>query len=544
MDIFGVFSLLGGVGLFLFGMTIMSSGLKNACGDNLQVILEHATKNKVISVLVGLGATMLIQSSSATDVMVIGFVNSGMMKLSQAIGIIMGANIGTTITAQITAFNLSLYTPFILFLGAAMYLFIKKNIIKHIGSIIMGFGMLFQGITMMKAAIAPLSQSEGFVNFLSTLDAPALALLFGVGFTALLQSSSSSIVIFQAFAVEGLLDYHVAVYLVIGAAIGSVTPNILASLTANRNGKRTALLNLLFNLIRAGILVTLINIFPIILTWIQNLSPNDIGRQIANTHTIFAIIAVLIELPFANKIIQLSQKIIPIRPEETQQLEDRKLVYMTQLQKVPAKVAVNQAHREISRMGQIATDNLKNALYCFFQYDAAQADEVRTTEETVNILNHSIANAMVELRSLDLSPEIMRRVSMMTIAVTDIERLSDHAENIVEYIEQMNAKKAEMSDAARHELQAMADDTLAAIYLALDIFEHEDYSKLDQIETLEQQVDDQEKLLINNHVERLMNSNCNPLSGVIFSDLVTDLERCSDHAINLAYALKERPDGM
>lgn len=544
MDIFGVFSLLGGVGLFLFGMTIMSSGLKNACGDNLQIILEHATKNKVISVLVGLGATMLIQSSSATDVMVIGFVNSGMMKLSQAIGIIMGANIGTTITAQITAFNLSLYTPFILFLGAAMYLFIKKNIIKHVGSIIMGFGMLFQGITMMKAAIAPLSQSEGFVNFLSTLDAPALALLFGVGFTALLQSSSSSIVIFQAFAVEGLLDYHVAVYLVIGAAIGSVTPNILASLTANRNGKRTALLNLLFNLIRAGILVTLINIFPIILTWIQNLSPNDIGRQIANTHTIFAIIAVLIELPFANKIIQLSQKIIPIRPEETQQLEDRKLVYMTQLQKVPAKVAVNQAHREISRMGQIAADNLKNALHCFFQYDAAQADEVRTTEETVNILNHSIANAMVELRSLDLSPEIMRRVSMMTIAVTDIERLSDHAENIVEYIEQMNAKKVEMSDAARHELQAMADDTLAAIYLALDIFEHEDYSKLDQIETLEQQVDDQEKLLINNHVERLMNSNCNPLSGVIFSDLVTDLERCSDHAINLAYALKERPDGM
>lgn len=544
MDIFGVFSLLGGVGLFLFGMTIMSSGLKNACGDNLQVILEHATKNKVISVLVGLGATMLIQSSSATDVMVIGFVNSGMMKLSQAIGIIMGANIGTTITAQITAFNLSLYTPFILFLGAAMYLFIKKNLIKHVGSIIMGFGMLFQGITMMKAAIAPLSQSEGFVNFLSTLEAPALALLFGVGFTALLQSSSSSIVIFQAFAVEGLLDYHVAVYLVIGAAIGSVTPNILASLTANRNGKRTALLNLLFNLIRAGILVTLINIFPIILTWIQNLSPNDIGRQIANTHTIFAIIAVLIELPFANKIIQLSQKIIPIRPEETQQLEDRKLVYMTQLQKVPAKVAVNQAHREISRMGQIAADNLKNALHCFFQYDASQADEVRTTEETVNILNHSIANAMVELRSLDLSPEIMRRVSMMTIAVTDIERLSDHAENIVEYIEQMNAKKAEMSDAARHELQEMADDTLAAIYLALDIFEHEDYSKLDQIETLEQQVDDQEKLLINNHVERLMNSNCNPLSGVIFSDLVTDLERCSDHAINLAYALKDRPDGM
>ncbi len=544
MDIFGVFSLLGGVGLFLFGMTIMSSGLKNACGDNLQVILEHATRNKVIAVLVGLGMTMLIQSSSATDVMVIGFVNSGMMKLSQAIGVIMGANIGTTITAQITAFNLSLFTPLILFLGAIMYLFIKKNLLKHIGSIIMGFGMLFQGITMMKAAIAPLSQSEGFVSFLSTLSNPALALLFGIAFTALVQSSSSSIVIFQAFAVEGLLDYNVAVYLVIGAAIGSVTPNILAALTANRNGKRTAILNLLFNLIRAGILIALINIFPIILTGIQSLSPNDIGRQIANTHTIFAIIAVLIELPFANKIIQLSQKIIPVRPEENQQMEDRSLVYMTQLTQVPASVAVNLAHREISRMGQISADNLKRALDCFFNYDAAEAESVRSHEETVNILNHSIADAIVQLRSLDLSPENMRRVSMMTIAVTDIERLSDHAENIIEYIEQMGSKKSEMSGKAKTELQAMANDTIEAVYLALYIFDTEDYSKLDQIETLEQRVDDQEKMLINNHVERIMNSYCNPLSGVIFCDLVTDLERCSDHAINLAYALKERPADM
>ena len=265
------------------------------------------------------------------------------------------------------------------------------------------------------------------------------------------------------------------------------------------------------------------------------------GRQIANTHTIFAIIAVLIELPFANKIIQLSQKIIPVKPEENQQMEDRTLVYMTQLTQVPASVAVNQAHREISRMGQISADNLKRALDCFFKYDASEAESVRAHEETVNILNHSIADAMVQLRSLDLSTENMRRVSMMTIAVTDIERLSDHAENIIEYIEQMNSKKAEMSNAARQELQTMAKDTIDAIYLALYIFDTEDYSKLDQIETLEQRVDDQEKQLINNHVERLMNSYCNPLSGVIFSDLVTDLERCSDHAINLAYALKERP---
>ena len=542
MSIVEVFSLLGGVGLFLFGMTIMSAGLKNACGDKLQTILEHATKNKLIAIAVGLGMTILVQSSSATDVMVIGFVNSGLMNLGQAIGVIMGANIGTTITAQITAFNISTFTPLLLFAGAIMYLFMKNDFVKHVGSVIMGFGMLFQGITMMKVAIQPLSQSEGFVSFLSTLNNPALAILFGIAFTALLQSSSSSTVIFQAFAIQGLLSYNVAVYLVIGAAIGSVTPNLLASLTANRNGKRAAILNLLFNVFRAGILVALINIFPIILTGIQSLSPSDVGRQVANTHTIFAIIAVLVELPFTNKLIWLAEKIVPVLPEENQQLEDRSLIYMTQMTKVP--VALRQTQREITRMGHIAADNLKRALDCFFNYSTSKAASVRSHEESVNILNHLIADAMVDLRSLDLSPENMRRVSMMTIAVTDIERLSDHAENIVEYIEQMNAKKAEMSEAARKELLDMSQDALDAVYLALDIFEKDDYSKLDQIEILEQHVDDHEKDLINNHIERIMNSMCNPLGGVIFSDLVTDLERCSDHAINLAYALKERPSEL
>ena len=542
MSIVEVFSLLGGVGLFLFGMTIMSAGLKNACGDKLQTILEHATKNKLIAIAVGLGMTILVQSSSATDVMVIGFVNSGLMNLGQAIGVIMGANIGTTITAQITAFNISTFTPLLLFAGAIMYLFMKNDFVKHVGSVIMGFGMLFQGITMMKVAIQPLSQSEGFVSFLSTLNNPALAILFGIAFTALLQSSSSSTVIFQAFAIQGLLSYNVAVYLVIGAAIGSVTPNLLASLTANRNGKRAAILNLLFNVFRAGILVALINIFPIILTGIQSLSPSDVGRQVANTHTIFAIIAVLVELPFTNKLIWLAEKIVPVLPEENQQLEDRSLIYMTQMTKVPAPVALRQT--QITRMGHIAADNLKRALDCFFNYSTSKAASVRSHEESVNILNHLIADAMVDLRSLDLSPENMRRVSMMTIAVTDIERLSDHAENIVEYIEQMNAKKAEMSEAARKELLDMSQDALDAVYLALDIFEKDDYSKLDQIEILEQHVDDHEKDLINNHIERIMNSMCNPLGGVIFSDLVTDLERCSDHAINLAYALKERPSEL
>lgn len=540
MSIGEIFSLLGGVGLFLFGMSIMSSGLKNACGDNLQAILEKATKNKLIAVLVGIGMTMLIQSSSATDVMVIGFVNSGMMNLFQAIGVIMGANIGTTITAQLTAFQLSTFTPLLLCLGAVMFLFMKKNLLKHVGSVIMGFGMLFQGITIMKAAVAPLSQSPEFVEFMSKLSNPVLALVFGIAFTALLQSSSSSIVIFQTFAVQGLLTYDVTVYLVIGAAIGSVTPNLLASLTANRNGKRTAILNLLFNLIRAGILLILINVFPVLLDFIQNLSPGNIGRQIANTHTIFAIVAVVIEFAFTKQIINLAYKIIPLKPEENRAMEDRTLIYMNQLDKVTPAIALSEAQMEITRMGKIATENLDTSIQCFFDYSEEKAAIVREREETVNILNHMIADAMLELRMLSLSETNMRRVSMMTIAITDIERISDHAENIVEYAEQLKNRKVKMSEAATDELMAMAQDTIEAVKLSISIFATEDYSQLDHIEDLESRIDDQEKMLINSHVERLMGSACDPLAGVIFSDLVTDFERCSDHAINLAYALKER----
>lgn len=540
MSITEIFSLLGGVGLFLLGMSIMSTGLRNACGDNLQIILEHATKNKVIAVLVGLGMTMLIQSSSATDVMVIGFVNSAMMNLSQAIGVIMGANIGTTVTAQITAFNLSAITPLLLFAGAVMYLFVKRSIIRHIGSVIMGFGMLFQGISLMKLAIAPLSESEGFIDFLSTLNNPALALVFGVAFTALLQSSSSSTVIFQAFAIQGLLSYDVAVYLVIGAAIGSVTPNLLAALTANRNGKRAAILNLLFNLIRAGILVALINIFPMLLTFIQNLSPGDVGRQIANTHTIFAIIAVLIELPFANKIVKLSQKIIPVKPEETQKSKDRSLQYMTQITKLTPVVALNQAQLEITRMGKLAAENLQLALNEFFNNSTAKMLDIKEREETVDILNRCISDEMAELRSMELTSENIKKVSMMTIAQTDIERLSDHAENIIEYVDKLRSKKAYISPEALEELKDMAQNTMKAVHLSLDIFSSENYDLLSEIEEIESVVDRQEKTFIDNHIERLMRSDCTPISGIIFSDLVTDLERCSDHAINIAYSLKER----
>ncbi|MBQ9189016.1 MAG: Na/Pi cotransporter family protein, partial [Clostridia bacterium] len=385
MSVWEIISLLGGVGLFLYGMTVMSNGLKNAAGDSLHTILEKVTTNKLLAVLIGVVVTMLVQSSSATDMMVIGFVNSGLLTLAQAIGVIMGANIGTTVTAQITAFNLTALAPLLIFVGAVMYLFLKKPLPRHIGGILLGFGMLFVGIGLIKTAIAPLSQSEGFVRVLSALSNPVLAILFGILFTALLQSSSSSVVIFQAFAVEGLLTYQQCVYLVIGAAIGSVTPNLLASLTTDRNGKRTALLNLYFNLFRAALLLLVTGIFPVVLDWIKLLSPDDIARQVANTHTIFAIFAVLVMLPFSNLIIKLTYATLPLLPEEQRAKEDRRLVYLAGTEKMVPAVAIHQAKLEVNRMGKIARDNLAAAIAYFFN---PQKDEdfqaVEDTEQTVD----------------------------------------------------------------------------------------------------------------------------------------------------------------
>ncbi len=537
MSVYEAFSLLGGVGLFLYGMTIMSTGLRNACGDNLRVLLGKATKNKITSVLAGIAVTILIQSSSATDVMVIGFVTSGLMTLVQAIGVIMGANIGTTVTAQITAFNISAYAPLILFLGAVMTLFLKNKRTRDIGSVILGFGMLFVGISFMKSAITPLSQTKAFVSFLSTLSNPVITVLFGIAFTALLQSSSSATVIFQAFAMQGIIDYRTAVYLVIGAAVGSVTPNLLAGLTANRAGKRCAVLNLLFNSIRALLVLTVITIFPQILTFIQNLSPGNIARQIANTHTIFAIFAVLVLLPFTEKIVALAERLIPISDQERRKGKDRKLVYLTQTDKIPPAVAIDLAHREVTRMGQIAVKNLSLAILCFFNHDPGIAEQVRENEETVDYLAEAIVDKLVELRVLDLHRHHLNRLYRMIMVVDDLERISDHAENIVEYEELVRSGKALIHEEASQELQELSDLTLQSLRVSLEIFEKEVFEKYPEAERLEELVDNKKDEIDAKHLVRLMKGTCDPQGGVLFTDMTIDLERCSDHGLNMAQAL-------
>ena len=540
MSIFEFFTLMGGVGLFLYGMSIMSTGLKNAAGDKMRMILEKATSNRLISVMVGVFVTLLIQSSSATDMMVISFVNSGLMNLAQAIGVIMGANIGTTITAQITAFNLGAYAPMILCIGALLYLFLKDNTIKHIGSIVMGFGMLFFGISVIKSAIVPLASSETFIEFLSTLENPVIAVIFGIGFTALLQSSSSSVVIFQTFAIQGLIGYNMTVYLVIGAAIGSVTPNILASLTTNRDGKRTAVLNLIFNIIRAILMIALINIFPSFLQFIQNLTPENIGRQVANTHTIFAILAVLIELPFAGVIVGLSEKFISILPEESRYKEDRQLIYMVQKGELPSSVALQQARLEIGRMGDLACECLNDAIRSFFEHDDSLAEQAMELEDAIDVLTDKIQDRLIAMRSFDYSPKVMQQISQMMLVTSDIERISDHGRNVADFTGIYKIRRAVISETGLAELKSLADASMESIKFCLEIFKNEEYSKIPDAEKMEQDVDEIQINIVNAHIERLMKAACEPVGGVIFTDMASDLERCSDHAIKIACALSEQ----
>lgn len=538
MKLTEVLSMLGGIGLFLYGMTLMSTGLKNAAGDRLRQILERVTSNRLAALLVGLVVTLLIQSSSATDMMLIGFVDSGLMPLAQAFGVILGANIGTTVTAQITAFDLTALAPFLLFVGCVIVLFVKKPFIQSISTVVLGFGMLFVGIGMMKGAIAPLSRTPAFIALVSALDNPIAGILFGIGFTALLQSSSSSVVIFQTFAQQGMLSYNETVWLVIGAAIGSVTPNLLASITASREGKRTALLNLFFNLFRACLISTLILLFPKILTAIQSLSPGDVARQVANTHTLFAITAAIIALPMQPLFLRLTHLVFPPLPEETRLKEQKSLAYLEHMEKYPDSVAIHEAQLEVNRMGNFARENLGIAIEYFFNpSDVEKGKRVAELESVVDYLNQAITDKLISLRSRNLSEKDIFRLTKMTQVTSNYERISDHAENIAEFTDRVKNENAVISEAGLSELRQMSDTVLKTLDVSMDVYSNNHLERLPEAEAYEQQVDDMQALFIEHHINRLMESKCDPLGGVIFTDMCTDLERCSDQAINIATAL-------
>ena len=529
-----IFLLAGGLGLFLFGMNIMGTGLRSLAGDKLQSILEKATRKPILGVALGVGATALIQSSGATTIMTIGFVSSGMMTLEQSIGVVMGANIGTTVTGQIIAFHLTDFAPLILLVGAVLYLFVKNDRVRSAAQIILGFGMLFVGVKLMGDAVEPLRSSPAVIEALDRLANPFLAVAIGLVIAAVLQSSSSAVGIIQIFAMQGLLDVRMAVFMVVGTSIGAVVPEILASLSSSRNGKRVAVSALIFNVFRVILCTAVLLIFPQILNAVTASSMTP-ARQIAVMHTVMAIVAVLVMLPFTKGIAALSRKFLPITEKEMRSAQ-KKLIYITNLD-VPVGMKLAQIRLEMMRMAHMALDNLRLAIDSFFERDAEKAEVVKDTEEVVDYLCHHVTSALVSVRAAGLSEQQLNQIGAMLKCASDFERISDHAENVAEYTESVISHNNSFSEAGQKDMRELCDKALHAVELSIDIYENRKLELIPESNDLEEVVDELNRSLVDRHVERVMKGDCDPRSGVLFAEMASDLERAADHAHNVVKAV-------
>lgn len=535
MSIFSVFLLLGGLGMFLYGMKMMSDGLENAAGDRMRRVLEVLTGKRWAGVLVGAGTTAIVQSSSATTVMVVGFVNAGLMTLLQATGVIMGANIGTTITAQLIAFKLSDIAPLILFAGMLFTVFIRKRVFARIGEIVLGFGILFVGLTLMSQAMEPLREVEAFRNLLVSFKNPVVGVLFGAIFTAVIQSSSASIGILQALAGLGLIGLDSAVYVVLGQNIGTCITAILAAIGTSANSRRTAGIHLMFNILGTVIYLAIVAIFPSIISWVASISPDNVSRQIANFHTIFNVTVTLLLFPFAKLMVRLITRIIPEKhvPDRV----EKKLVYLDDRIAQTPSIALTQTLKELNRMGDISVSNMRRSLDAFFKRDEQKARRVMEIEKTVDYLSHNITHYLIEFRGLDLSENDLKTLGSLHHVIIDMERIGDLAENIAEYSLTMIEKRAKLSAEAEAELVTMADKTIETLKASLNTFETRSKAGLAVVDALESEVDLMKKSLLNSHIERLQEKTCDPQTGVTFTNMVATLERAADHATNIAFSI-------
>ena len=534
MTVAMVFLLLGGLGLFLYGMKTMSDALENAAGDRMRRVLEVLTKNRFAGVGVGTGVTMLVQSSSATTVMVVGFVNAGLMTLLQATGVIMGANIGTTITAQLIAFKFKEIAPFILFIGIILTVFIQKRSWSRFGAIILGFGLLFLGLTLMSQAMSPLRENEAFRNFLITFRSPVIGVLFGAVFTAIIQSSSASVGVLQALAGVGLLGLDSAVYVILGQNIGTCITAILSAIGTNANAKRAAGIHLLFNIMGTAIFMIVLAFFPNIVTWIESTS-TAVDRQIANFHSLFNVSVTLLLLPFAGLMVKLVKRIIPekIKPGSV----EKRLLYLDERIAQTPVIALSQTLKEVNRMGTISAGNFQHALDGFFDQDEAKLRHVYEVEKTVDYLCDNITNYLIEFRGLELSEHDLKVLGGLHHVIIDFERISDFAENVAEFAETLADKRANLSEEAKAELKTMADMTMKTLRKSLELLEKRDRTRLNEVEEHETEVDRMQNQFIHNHIERLSDKACDPQIGVVFTNMITTLERVADHAVNIAFSI-------
>ena len=532
---YNVFLLLGGIGLFLFGISYKGKGLEQAAGDNLRVWLEKLTTSPLKAVLVGALATAAIQSSGATMVMAVGFVNAEMMTLSQALYIMLGASIGTTITAQIIALDIDPWAPLILFIGIVLTQFIKNRTAKKAGAIVLGFGILFVGINLMGDAVKAMELGGLVGNFLHNVHNPVLSLLFGAVFTLVIQSSSAAVGILQVIVASSLgatMGLEEVVYMIMGMNVGAVAPLVISSLSGNRLTKRAAAAQTAVKLLSAITFSILMLLIPAIVNFVKGLSPSDVSRQVANFHTIYNSVSAVLMFPLIKPVAKMAEKIMPDAPGD--ELFSRKLLYVTNdLSKSPA-IMITQAHAEMMRFADVCRTNLHTALESFFERSEDKAELVIEREKTINYLNHEINSYLVSLYSKGLPENDVSRISTMLSVTSDLERIGDLAENIAEYTQASASNRAKFSDDALRDLGEMAERVEYMVDLSMKAYDQEDRDLLAEAREVEDSVDAMQEEKTENHIERLKANICDPRGGVIYTDMVSDLERIADHAMNIA----------
>lgn len=528
MSITNFLSLLGGLALFLYGMQMMSNGLEAAAGDRMKEILEKLTSNRILGVLVGAGITAVIQSSSATTVMVVGFVNAGMMNLQQAVWIIMGANIGTTITGQLIALDIGAIAPLIAFIGVAMVVFLKKPMVHHVGTIFAGLGVLFIGMEMMSTAMLPLREEPAFIELMTSFSNPLLGILAGALFTAIIQSSSASVGILQALARSGLIGLDGAVYVLFGQNIGTCITAVLASIGTGREAKQTTVIHLTFNLIGTAIFTTVcvltahtaFSLTDLVASW----TPGSPDAQIANMHTMFNVVTTLILLPFGTYLAAFAQKVLPYKEEKTSEV----LQYLKPLPSSTrslgtSAISVQQVDEEINHMLSLAYENVEQGFGQLLKYDKKIGEEILKREETVDTLNREIADYITNALSMELNNDTSAALSIYYHQITDIERISDYAVKMENY----------SKDRLQARLNEEERDTISSMHsMCMEMYDAR--HDIQKSETLRRQSEDVCVNLRKRQMQRMKEKSISSEISMMFSQLLTDFERINGHALNIA----------
>lgn len=541
MSVANILSMAGGLGLFLFGIRTMGDGLENAAGAKLKRMLEVLTGNRFLAVLVGFVVTAIIQSSTATTVMVVGFVNAGMMSLAQAVGVIMGANIGTTVTSLLIALNFSSVAAAAVLVGVILMLASKKTVVKNLGAIFTGFGLLFLGIDMMSDSMAPLRDSAGFMNFIVTVSEsplrPLFGIILGIVMTAVLQSSSASVGVLQTLAMQGLVPLKFSVFVLFGQNIGTCLTALFSTVGAKKNSKRAAVIHLLFNVIGTGIFILIALLTPYV-EWIEKLSPDPMA-QIAISHIVFNIVSTVVMFPFAKVLVKLSCLLVPGKDDSESEMHC-KFIDDRLLNTPP--FAVMQVSKEVARMAKLARDNFETSAHALINRSDKDLDKVMENEEVINYLNHHITSYLVKLNALDITDSDSDYIARVFHAINDIERVGDHAINLAEAAQHNIGEGIKFSDPAREELNQLCGSVVTLLERSMAAFDNQSLSdnEAKELSDLEEHIDDLTLECQDSHIFRLNRKECNTEAGMLYLNTITDFERVGDHAINIAFLARSK----